>query len=409
MAGLIDLARRNWQIFNPSELPKAEKPLMFGILGAADIAPMALISPAKTHPDVKILAVAARNYDKAKAYAQKHGIPEVKASYQDIINDTQIDCVYIPLPNGLHYEWAIRALQAGKHVLLEKPSVNNTSEAEMLFRNPVLSGSQPPVLLEAAHYLFHPAWTQFMTYISPQDVASAKAVLWVPRWQFAADNIRYRYDLGGGALMDLGAYTASALFRIFGNVAEACEECDVQASSIDANCDRSFKARYRFPGGGHGEMEGDLKASLDRWSPNIHVTHRPVVISAKEAGVSLTEAQEAVRVRKIKFTTFVQPAFLHAIEIDDEFTIHAVADKKSVIKRWKKHQTVKCYSFHEAGIEQIGEPHWPTYRYQLEQFVNKVRGRETPQWVDHEASINTLRMIDMAYTAANLPLRPTSK
>ncbi|KAI1411227.1 oxidoreductase domain-containing protein [Hypoxylon sp. FL1857] len=327
-----------------------------------------------------------------------------------ILDNPNIDCVYIPLPNGLHYEWALRALKAGKHVLLEKPSVNNAAEAEILFNSPLLSGPSPPVLLEAAHYVFHPAWTVFMSHVTPAEVASAKAMMWVPKWQFAADDIRYRYDLGGGALMDLGAYTASALARIFGTIAEECEECATQAAACDSRCDRLFKARYRFPGGGLGEMEGDLKAPLNRLSPDIHVVHKPIVVSGAEAGVKESPGEEIVRTRKIKFTTFAQPAFLHSIQVTDEFRTRKAGDASGkALKEWTHSKTIKAYSFREAGIDQPGEPHWPTYRYQLEQFVNEVRGRDVRQWVDGADSINTMKMIDMAYTAAKLPLRPTSE
>ncbi|OTA95152.1 hypothetical protein M434DRAFT_394053 [Hypoxylon sp. CO27-5] len=410
MTSLFGLARRNWLIFNPPEVSKSAAPLRFGILGAADIAPQALILPARSHPDVVVQIVAARDPKKANAYTHKHGIPEVAKAYQEILDDPKIDCVYIPLPNGLHYEWALRALKAGKHVLLEKPSVDNATEAEILFNSPLLSGPNPLVLLEAAHYLFHPAWTVFMSHIIPDEVASAKATLWVPRWKFSADNIRYRYDLGGGALMDLGAYTASALAHVFGAVAEECEECITQSAAYDSKCDRLFKARYRFPGGGRGEMEGDLKAPLDRLSPDIHVTHKPVVVSGAEAGVKDSAGEEIVRTRIVKFSTYVQPAILHSIQVIDEFRTRKAGDLSGkTIKEWGHDKTIKAYSFREAGIDQPGESHWPTYRYQLEQFVNKVRGREVRQWVDGIDSINTMKMIDMAYTAAKLPLRPTSE
>ncbi|KAI5864455.1 NAD(P)-binding protein [Durotheca rogersii] len=408
MSSVLGFARRSWYILNPPAAAKSSSPLQFGILGAADIAPSALIEQAKSHADVVVRIVAARDPNKAKAYARKHGIPDVAETYQGVLDNPEIDCVYIPLPNGLHFEWALRALKAGKHVLLEKPSVNNTEEAEALFRSPLVDGPKPPVLLEAAHYVFHPAWSTFMSYVTPGEVASAKAVMWVPRLMFSADNIRFRYDLGGGALMDLGAYTASALTRVFGAVAEACEECTTQAASYDSRCDQRYKARYRFPGGGRGEMEGDLKAPLDRLSPDLYVTLRPVVLSDTDAGIDVPEGHEVVRTRKIKFANFVMPSILHSIRIDDEFSLRNI-EGKAEVKRWTSSKTVKTYSFREAGTDQPGEPHWLTYRYQLEQFVNKVRGREVPQWVSGADSINTMRMIDMAYDAAKLPLRPTSK
>lgn len=177
----------------------------------------------------------------------------------DILDDPKIDCVYIPLPNGLHYVWAQRALKAGKHVLLEKPSVNNSTEAERLFLSPTpdlpRSPSSPPqpVLLEATHSFFHPAWALFMSHVTPGAVASAKSSLWVPRFVFGPEDIRYNFELGGGALMDLGAYTASTLAHIFGAVAEECLSCETSAhADTDPRCDRSFHARFRFPNGGVG-------------------------------------------------------------------------------------------------------------------------------------------------------------
>ncbi|KAI1506343.1 oxidoreductase domain-containing protein [Biscogniauxia marginata] len=420
MTALFGLARRNWLISNPSEVPKSAKPLRFGILSAADITPSALIVPAKTHPEVLVQVVASRDPNRAKAFAQKHGIPEVATTYQDILDNPNIDCVYIPLPNSLHLKWALRALEAGKHVLLEKPSVGNAAEARALFRSPHLASAgphrTPPVILEAAHFLFHPAWTAFMSCVSPADVVSARAVLWVPRWRLAADDIRYGYELAGGALMDLGFYTATALMRVFGAVAEKCVECDTEPGLLDARCDRAFRARYRFPGGGErfGEMEGDLKAPLDRLSPDVHVVHRPVIVSdGLDADISAEveraggrDKVEVFRTRKVKFTTFVQPAYMHSVEVDDEYEMRRVRTAPAVVLRtWKRSRTSKAYTFRDAGVEQPGESYWATYRYQLEQFVNRVRGRETKQWFDGEDSINTLRMIDMAYAAARLPLR----
>ncbi|KAI0855624.1 hypothetical protein F4860DRAFT_495807 [Xylaria cubensis] len=420
MTSILGAVRRNWQISNPSPVPKTSKPLSFGILGAADIAPIAIILPAKSHPDVVIQTVAARDLAKATAYAQKHGIPDVAKTYQDILDDPNIDCVYIPLPNGLHYIWAQRALKAGKHVLLEKPSVNNSTEAERLFLSPTPglprspSLSSQPVLLEATHSLFHPAWALFMSHVTPSAVASAKSSLWVPRWFFGDDNIRFNFDLGGGALMDLGAYTASALTHIFDAVAEECVSCETSTHpGTDPRIDRCFHARYRFPNGGVGEMEGDFKAPLLKFSPEIHVTHKPVVVDAAEVDVKLRQGEEVLRTREIRFTNYVLPSAFHSITVNDQFAVRekGASQGTSPRKSWKKSKTLKAYTWRETGLSgfdtQPSEPHWSTYRNQLEQFVNKVRGRDTPQWIDGKDSVNTMRMIDMAYTAAKLPLRPT--
>jgi hypothetical protein len=103
--------------------------LKIGVLGAANIAPGALIKPAQRTGRAEVVAVAARDVDKARAYAKKHKIPRVADSYEALLADPELDAVYIPLPNGLHGHWTIAALQAGKHVLCEKPFTANADEA----------------------------------------------------------------------------------------------------------------------------------------------------------------------------------------------------------------------------------------------------------------------------------------
>src|SRR4051812_5815794 len=107
-------------------------PLRIGILGAARIAPMALVRPARDVPDASVDAVAARDPARAQAFAKKHGIPRALGSYDELIADPSIDAVYNPLPNSHHAAWTIRALEAGKHVLCEKPLAANADEAQRM-------------------------------------------------------------------------------------------------------------------------------------------------------------------------------------------------------------------------------------------------------------------------------------
>jgi hypothetical protein len=162
-------------------------------------------------------------------------------------------------------------------------------------------------------------------------------------------------------------------------------------------------------------MEGDLRAPLHKLLPEIDVTHKPVVVTPAEAGVEIKDGEEVVRSRKVHFTNFVGPSIYHSITVYDEFNVHKIRTSEDAPPRktWKTSKTLKAYSWRETGLEgfetQPGEPHWSTYRYQLEQFVNKVRGRNTPQWIEGKDSVVTMRMIDMAYERAKLPLRPTSE
>lgn len=391
---------------NPPIADKKADALKFGILGAANIGPNGLFIPAKTHPDVVVQAVAARDQVKAKKYAQDHGIPDVKGSYQEMLDDLEIDCVYIPLPNTLHFEWATRALKAGKHVLLEKPAVINAAEAQVLFAQPVPSSG--PVLLEATHSLFHPAFAAFLSHLMPpSDVVYARASILAPRGVWPADDMRFNYELGGGALADMGPYTLGALRMAFGAMPSACEESvmETRANGVDDSC----RARFRFPNGGVGEVYVNLRSAwMEGISPDAEAKMRPIVVDAGEAGVKLGEGQEVVRTRHVYFKNFALPTSYHYIQVSDEYSIRKVGTQ-DIVKKWNTSKTVKAYTFRQAGIEQPSEEYYTTWRFMLEQFVSKVRGRPTTEgmWLDGEFSIDIAKMIDMAYSAGGLSLRPS--
>ena len=194
----------------------------------------------------------------------------------DVLDDPAIDAIYIGLPNGLHYEWALKSLKAGKHVLLEKPSVSNAVEANSLFRHELLKQPGAPVLLEAFHPLFHPAWQLYISLLDPPNIASAHAVLPVPSILFGYDDIRYNYDLGGGALMDCGTYCCLFLRKMFR--AEPLECIEAAPTRVpkpwDERCDERMNAKWRFPNGGVGSIEAALsnpvlKSKLP-WCQAIH-------------------------------------------------------------------------------------------------------------------------------------------
>ncbi|TEA13381.1 D-xylose 1-dehydrogenase (NADP(+)) 2 [Colletotrichum sidae] len=403
MAAVWGLLRRNYLIFNPPVAPKQEGALRFGILGAANIAPMAIISPAKSHPEVVIQAVAARDKTKAAAFAAKHGIPDVKDSYQAVLDDPNIDCVYIPLPNGLHYEWTVKALEAGKHVLVEKPSVGNTREAESLFRLPLLEKPGAPVLLEAFHYRFQPSWQYFLTLVDAPNVEHVRASAAIPWFVIGSDDIRFQYGLAGGALMDLGTYCVSALRQTFGAEPEECLAAKFETMPPpEERADHSWKIMWRMEGGGTAEAEGTLRAGIFGMGlPRLSVTHKEAVVSDGKLPVG----QEKTRKRKIEFANFMLGGAWHRIDVEDELVIKSKSTG-AVVKRWTERQSKKAYTFREAGIAGVaGEDHWITYRHQLEQFVNRIRGRQTGVWIDGDDSIKQMRMIDMAYEKAGLGVR----
>ncbi|KOS18113.1 D-xylose 1-dehydrogenase (NADP(+)) 2 [Escovopsis weberi] len=403
---------RVWRAFNPPPVEKRGDALRFGILGAANAAGMTLIIPAKLHPEVVIQAVAARDRRRAEDFARKNGIPEVKDSYQDILDDPNIDCVLVPLPNSLHLEWAVRAIRAGKHVLLEKPSVANSIEAEMLFRMPELHAPGAPVLLEAFHFRFHPIWATFMSLVSPQDVVHVDTYSMIPWWFISKDHIHFNYDLAGGAMMGMGTYNFAALRLIFGAEPEQCLAAETKAftEGMHHDCDYEFKTSFRFPNGGVGEAFSTLQGP-SVWYPSYAVvTHRQVDVEDR----GLPETQQKLVTRQVTINGFIHAIFWHRIDVKEAYEIRDRATGR-VVKKWtQKNTSRKGYTPREGGggegtAHLESEAHWTSFRYQLEAFVNRIRGRETAYWVDVEDSLKQMRMLDMAYEKSGLGVRPTSK
>jgi predicted dehydrogenase len=189
-------------------------PLRLGILGAARIAPMALIRPARALPEASVVAVAAREPARAAAFARRHGIPRVHAGYDALLADPDVDAVYNPLPNALHAAWTIRALEAGKHVLCEKPFAASVAEAEAMARAAVAADR---VLVEAFHYRYHALFARMREVVDAGTLGRVRrleAHFWIPLLR--RSDIRWRADLAGGALMDTGCYAVHLLRHLAG-------------------------------------------------------------------------------------------------------------------------------------------------------------------------------------------------
>jgi predicted dehydrogenase len=340
---------------------------------------MALLKPAKLVSDVKVVAVAARDQARGEQFAKKHGIATAHGSYEALIADPSVQAVYNPLPNGLHGKWTIAALEAGKHVLCEKPFTANAEEAEAVAE--VAAAHPDLVVMEAFHYRYHPLVPALLDIIASGELGTVRrveTVMCIPLPN--RKDIRYQLDLAGGALMDVGCYAIHQLRTLAGasGFAGAPDETSLAAStkgggeptvtSAEAKCikpgvDRWAQAEMTFADGRTGGIECAM------WS------HKLLSLHARVEG----------DLGELKVLNLTGPQYYHRVTVRSRDP-QSGARSKRVVK-------VKGHA---------------TYKYQLEAFAAAVRDG-TPVLTPPSDSIATMRVIDAVYRAAGLePRQPTA-
>jgi predicted dehydrogenase len=219
--------------------------IRIGCLGAARVAPSALILPAKDRGDVVLQAIAARDPKRAKAFADDHGFFETHETYASVIAAANVDLVYIPLPINLHAEWSIRALEAGKHVLCEKPLAMNSSEAARMQAAARASGRR---LIEALPYRYHPGFAQMLRWLADGEIGTLRRI--EAHFDLAVaerhGEIRHAPDHGGGAFMDQGCLPLSWALTI---AARAPERIEAEAKLTRRGVDETMRAKLHFSDG----------------------------------------------------------------------------------------------------------------------------------------------------------------
>ena len=225
------------------------EPVRFGVLSTARIARL-VIAGARLAEGVEIAAVASRERARAKAYASEHGIARVHGSYEDMLADPDIDAVYIPLPNALHVPWSLRALEAGKHVLCEKPLSRRPEQVEEAFDAADRAGR---LLMEAFMWRYHPQTDALVRCVREGAIGQLRLI----RAGFGFDigaspaNVRWSGELEGGALMDVGCYCVSAMRLLCGEPLRVSGEAVAGGHDVDA----------RFTGA--LRLEGDVVGLFD--------------------------------------------------------------------------------------------------------------------------------------------------
>lgn len=328
------------------------QPLRIGVLGAARITPMALVRPAREVDDVQIVAVAARDEARAGVFARKQGIPRVHGSYAALLADPEVDAVYNPLPNSHHGVWTIRALEAGKHVLCEKPLAANAEEAEAMAAAARACGR---LLMEAFHWRYHRLAARVESILQSGELGAIRHVeahfcvpLWIP------GDIRYRLDLAGGAMMDTGCYAVSIARFLAGAEPEVVR---ARAWLSSPGVDRYMEADLRFPNGSNGRVTCSLFSS-------VPLRTRALV--------------QGDRGRLSVFNP-VAPQYGHRLTVTGP-----------------------------GGRRREKAPGPSSYAGQLDAFVRAVRGAPIPTPAEH--GVANMRVIDAIYRAAGMaPRQPATE
>jgi len=297
--------------------------LRLALLSTAQINEAIIDGAAETEL-VSIVGAASRDPARAEAYALEHGFERWWGSYDELLADPDVDAVYIALPNVLHVEWSIRALEAGKHVLCEKPMGRDPDAVARAFEVADHAGL---VLMEAFMYRHHPQIKRARELFDGGAVGELRLVraAFCSMLDRPADDVRWSPELGGGALLDVGCYCVSGL-RLFAGEPEIVFG---EQTPTPGGVDVRFAGTLRFPGG----VVGSFSCGMD---------------TAPSQGLEVVGSEGSLLV-SYPFT-----ADLEGVEVRRGLT------------------------FDELEVEQIEVEHADRYRLQLENFARAVRGEEPP-------------------------------
>jgi predicted dehydrogenase len=316
-----------------------------GVLGTARVVPYGLLQPARETQGVRVIGIASRTPHKAAEFAARHGIERGFGSYEALLEFKDIDAVYIPLPPALHYDWARRAIEAGKHVLCEKPLAENAQRAQELMR---FASEHGRVLVEAMHVRYFDRLRRQRELVLGGELGRLLCIescFRTPYTPMAKEDFRLNFELGGGAALDVGCYAVSCLRYIAG---EEPEILSVQHKCSSPEIDRWVRAKLRFPSGVEGVAEFGFRGF---YTPR--------------AGVAIT-------------------------------------CEKGSIKWDGRGLTLRK----NGDLIRESLPTKSTHQLQLEAFVKRIRGEESNALPPDDAVL-TARVLDAMYKKAGLALRGT--
>lgn len=231
-------------------------PLRWGLLSTARIN-RSLIPPLRASRRCQLVAVASRSLEKAEAYARQWEIPRAYGSYEELLADAEIDVIYNPLPNSLHAEWTVKAAQAGKHVLCEKPLAMTVEEVEAMAAAAEQAGV---VVAEAFMYRHHPQTLAIKELVAEGAIGEAWLVHGSFTFNIARENdIRLEPRLGGGSIWDVGCYPISYARYLLGEEPETVFGWQRTGAS---GVDEYFVGQMRFSGGAFAQFDSGFRSPL---------------------------------------------------------------------------------------------------------------------------------------------------
>jgi predicted dehydrogenase len=303
-----------------------------------------IINAAAESELVSVVGAASRDPARAEAYAAEHAFERWWGSYDELLADPDVDAVYVALPNVLHVEWSIRALEAGKHVLSEKPMGRDPDAVARVFDVAERTGL---VLMEAFMYRHHPQIKRARELLDEGAVGEVRLV----RAAFCStlgrpDDVRWVPELGGGALLDVGCYCVSGLRLIAGEPENVFGEQTLTPSGVDVR----FAGTLRFPSG----VLGHFSCGMD---------------TAPSQGLEVVGSEGSLLV-----------------------THPFTADVEGVEVR-------RGTTFEETEVERIDVEHANRYRLQLENFARAVAGEEPPL-LGRDDAVAQARVLDALLRSA---------
>jgi predicted dehydrogenase len=333
------------------QVAQLAEPVRIGMLGASRIAELAVIDASEHTGDIRA-AVAARDSERARAYAAAHGFARIHDSYEELIADDSLDLIYIGLPNGLHAEWTVRALEAGQSVLVEKPFAANLAEFDWVAK--CLETSKGWAW-EAFHYADHPLIARMLELLQTGEIGELREITVHMRMPDpGASDPRWNFDLAGGTMMDLGCYALHALLTTGAATGQRLTLDSATATSYagDARVDASVVAELTL-----GDAGVTLRTSME---------HNELDFSLELTGTT----------GSLILPNFVKP------QEDDRLIACAGG-----VEREERVGTVSSYV------------------YQLKRIRSELRaGVKNREHLTR--SRDTMALIDEIYVATGLPLRP---